>query len=164
MPGLALCVWLQVRYLRGLNTRLQEKLAHAERSAAASLAQKVRAALNDISARDAAPWAWLMRHAEPYTATLHGYHASMKTMSRCESVLFTKHAVCTHRACAVAGAAAQEAGCTTGWSLQEPQQKRLGGEDPCHCILCPLIFVSCRDRPKYPSMAMPRPDAEMISP
>ena len=33
--------WLQVRYLQAKNTRLQEKLALAERSAAASMAQKV---------------------------------------------------------------------------------------------------------------------------
>ena len=33
--------WLQVRYLQAKNARLQEKVAMAERSAAASMAQKV---------------------------------------------------------------------------------------------------------------------------
>ena len=35
------CPSRQVRYLQGQNARLQEKLAHAERSASATLAQKV---------------------------------------------------------------------------------------------------------------------------
>jgi hypothetical protein len=44
-----LCALVQVRYLQGENDRLKEKLAHAERSAAAAASQKVRLSAPNFS-------------------------------------------------------------------------------------------------------------------